>query len=321
MEKLKKLLSLSAQWILTVCITLIGIIIIFQTWESGLVFLMLGLLTAPPVRKMIDLKISDIQPKHYAITWVVLLIAAFYLLNGHINEEQIREDQVAAQQAKAEQDAEEAEQRRYFLENKDSLLSAYRQMYENGQYQDMLNHSEYFASISQDPDLLTLRSHASNILQQASNQARTQELLESLRSTRDGGLTSNKMAYKAYQELVELNPGKQEYVSGLEEYRRKIAAQEAESKRLTAIVGPKPKRDGWSRTYQEVEDYLASVANEPDSIRIEGCTIPYLRERGWYVKCDYRGRNGTGGIKRQTGWFTIRHNEVVASGDRYSFSP
>ncbi len=45
----------------------------------------------------------------------------------------------------------------------------------------------------------------------------------------------------------------------------------------------------------------------------------YKTDDGWLVGCDYRGRNGFGGMIRNSNWFTIRHKHVIAmhDADRY----
>ena len=60
-----------------------------------------------------------------------------------------------------------------------------------------------------------------------------------------------------------------------------------------------------------MEKHLKRIANDPDSIEIDNCTEVYNMKSGWVVGCDYRGRNGFGGMVRKYNWFTIVHNTVI----------
>lgn len=108
------------------------------------------------------------------------------------------------------------------------------------------------------------------------------------------------------------------------------AAEAAEQKRAAEVrealaqavllerdsrIGPKPVASPWDGAYYEVERYLKRVLHDPDSLDFDGCTLPVQVDQGWRVTCDYRARNGFGALRRESGVFVIRHNEVVAKLD------
>jgi hypothetical protein len=86
-------------------------------------------------------------------------------------------------------------------------------------------------------------------------------------------------------------------------------------------IGPHPTPSAWDGTYFPVKQYLKKVANDPDSIEIDECTKVYHTDAGWLVGCNYRGRNGFGGMVRQANWFTIVHGTVIAMHEPSAYSP
>jgi len=87
-----------------------------------------------------------------------------------------------------------------------------------------------------------------------------------------------------------------------------------------AKFGPKPVPSAWDGSYHEVQRYLEKIANDPDSIKIQGCTPVSVDEKaGWVVGCDYRGKNALGGVVRNSNWFVIKHGAVIKilSADSY----
>jgi hypothetical protein len=97
---------------------------------------------------------------------------------------------------------------------------------------------------------------------------------------------------------------------------RLMAAEEAKNAAHRAVetrIGPQPHRSGWDGTYREVEDYLAKVAHDPDSVKIEPCTQVRETPDGWVLACTWRARNAFGAIRREDTVFIIRHGRVVSA--------
>ena len=96
--------------------------------------------------------------------------------------------------------------------------------------------------------------------------------------------------------------------------------QDKISARLEAKFGKRPDQSEWDGSYREVKRYLASAANDPDSIEISGCTKTSVDEKaGWIVGCEYRGKNAFGGLIKNSNWFVIKNQAVVKMlpGDSY----
>jgi hypothetical protein len=91
--------------------------------------------------------------------------------------------------------------------------------------------------------------------------------------------------------------------------------QEIEMEKLVAKFGRAPVASAWDGSYSEVERYLERVARDPDSVEVDGCTEVKRATNGWLVGCNWRGRNGFGGMERQANWFTVRGGQVVAMHD------
>lgn len=128
-----------------------------------------------------------------------------------------------------------------------------------------------------------------------------------------------------YAKLAKLFPENERYKQKLSHYRGKLAAEKKresqEREQRLAKFGEPPKQSGWDGSYFEVKQYLRKVANDPDSIDIDGCTEVYHTKNGWLVGCDYRGRNAFGGMVRNSNWFTIRHGRVVNMEESSAYKP
>lgn len=91
-------------------------------------------------------------------------------------------------------------------------------------------------------------------------------------------------------------------------------ASKEKNEHLQAFVpalGPIPTQSGWDGSYAAVDRYLKTIANDPSSIKIEGCTNVQYEPVGWAVRCNYRGKNAFGGVVVESNWFIIRNNQVL----------
>jgi len=108
-----------------------------------------------------------------------------------------------------------------------------------------------------------------------------------------------------YSALMIANPNEPQYKKKYEFYEGKIERQ-------NQYFGDHPIKTGWTTiSYLEVKNYLNRTAHDPDSIEIDACTKVFRSKKGWLVGCQYRGRNGFGGMVRKANWFTIRQGSVV----------
>ncbi|WMO12859.1 hypothetical protein [Pseudoalteromonas piscicida] len=159
-------------------------------------------------------------------------------------------------------------------------------------------------------------------------EAKTKELLAKLKKVPASEFKENK---DLYQQLVNLNSDDKTYQQKFDYYSKQLSQQQEKERKeqeklkrereaRIAKFGEPPTQSAWDGSYYEVERYLERVANDPDSINIDGCTNVYHTESGWLVGCDYRGRNGFGGMIRQSNWFTIIHGQVIQMHDASAYS-
>jgi len=95
-------------------------------------------------------------------------------------------------------------------------------------------------------------------------------------------------------------------------WRKSCDPPKQEPEATDAEIGPKPVASIWDGSYPAVERWLERRLHDPDSLQMDGCSVPTRARLGWRVRCEYRAKNGFGAMRREDGWFTIRHLEVVA---------
>jgi len=100
----------------------------------------------------------------------------------------------------------------------------------------------------------------------------------------------------------------------------KAAAEQARIVEQDKRFGERPHQSEYDGSYSAVERYLKKVMNDPDSLKMAGCTKVFRTTDGWLVGCDYRGRNGFGGLIKVFNWFTIRQDHVVQMHDESAYS-
>ncbi len=186
----------------------------------------------------------------------------------------------------------------YYTSHKSKVTSEIRKHIDKGAYSEALRISQPYLE-SNDKDLLALK-----------NEAQENQLREKVARIPASEWEKNR---DLYAQLVSLNPDKALYRKKHDYYQRKFEG-----------VGKEP-IGGFGIAPPEVKLYLQGVAHDPDSIEIDVCSTPALnpQKTGWLVGCNYRGRNGFGGMVRKANWFTIQRNRVVKvePGNAYSLKP
>ncbi len=99
------------------------------------------------------------------------------------------------------------------------------------------------------------------------------------------------------------------------EQQRAIDQAEIIERRRISRIGEKPVGSAWDGSYSVIEDYLRSIANDPDSIDIQECSPAVETDGGWLVRCVFRGKNAFGALVRKEQVFLIRFGEVVSATD------
>ena len=94
----------------------------------------------------------------------------------------------------------------------------------------------------------------------------------------------------------------------------------AETEKYQEKYGKPPVQSTWDGSYSAINKYLRNTMNDPDSLKMAGCTDVYQTDKGWLVGCDYRGKNAFGVLIKTFNWFRIQNGEVIEilSEDAYS---
>lgn len=183
---------------------------------------------------------------------------------------------------------------------KPKIISKIQNMIKSGSFTEADDYAkEYISAGVQDTELLELRK-----------QARTKALTSEAQITPTKKYSKN---LSIYEELQKLNPDNSKFKKKVTFYRRKIEQIKKDKELLVKKFGKKPKASAWDGSYREIEKYLKAVAREPASIKIGNCSSApsYDPKNGWLVACEFRGKNGFGGMTRNANWFVIKHGRVV----------
>lgn len=247
------------------------------------------------------------QERIFAIqSWGVIIIIVLVLIIGFVLKNSWEESQAeAARIAKVEK----------FKSNPEIILTEIRALLKEKKFSQALTLGKSYAS-SSNAELLGLIQEIEVIQLQIKNEAEEKKLLAEVKAVPAKELKKNQ---ELYAKLIALNPKEPTYKQKHDYYGSKIKAHEEEQRALQkkrdALVkkfGNPPMEAGFMTNYYlEVLQYLQKAAHDPNSLEFEGCTDVHQSNQGWVVGCAYRGRNGYGGIVKNSNWFTIRHGKVV----------
>ena len=313
-------------WLFCVGFGALGLLGVWISPLTGLLLLSVSALAAPPVRARIYQHFERTMPATLNIAMVAIFFLALFF--------QVDYRKLDALQAEEERKQEIIDT---FQAKRGGLLSDLKKAYDQEKYQSVVARAEPYL-ITEDPELTTLHENAQQALariaaeeerarQEADRKATTEKIVAQLKTIPAAQIHRNQALYAR---LVALNPDEQVYQDKLDHYTAKVdqekARQEAEEaqrrkayQERVAQFGKPPRQSGWDGSYLAVSEYLRYVANDPDSIEFIGCTEVNYHSDGWLVGCNYRGRNGFGGLIRQSNWFTIRHGSVVEMHDGDAF--
>lgn len=333
-----KYVYLTLNWVFGVILGLSGLLFLIESPLAGICLIAIALLLLPPVRSAVFAKTNKELPfKARAISIFVLFIA-FGIFSSLSEQKKAAELEVQ----KAEEQAQKITKARqdnidYFNSHKEEILASASSALSEKNYQVVVNQTSKYLP-SNDDDLNEIYGKAKSALdeikktekeakEKLQRESKTKELIAKLKTVSGSEFAENK---NLYQQLVKLNPDNTTYQQKLDFYSQKlgekIEKEKREQERLkkegearVAKFGEAPTQSAWDGSYYAVERYLKRVANDPDSIDMDGCTKVYHTESGWLVGCDYRGRNAFGGMIRQSNWFTIVHDQVIQMHDASAY--
>ena len=319
-------------WTLGSIITLLGsVMMIGVAFLPGLIFTIIGLSLIPSFRVFLVQKTNivagnDTKKLIYLVLWVAFVGSTVYWGNeeqqkretAQAKEQEVKQKVIQAQKEvelaklKKEKDARTA----YFNSSKESVMKEIESLKDQKEYLKAIKKTNLYIQ-TQDKDLIALKDSIANIQRKIEIERKTNKILSDLKTIPAKDIDKN---YKLYRELAAMHPENNKYQKKTKYYKGKIEKRDIRIAAEKIFYGEIPIQSAWDGSYYEVERYLKSVANDPDSIDIENCTEPYKADKGWIVLCKYRGRNAFGGMILKHNWFIIRQNQVIGVEEPSAYS-
>ena len=132
-------------------------------------------------------------------------------------------------------------------------------------------------------------------------QAKEKTLVADLKKIPASEIFTNRNKYDDLVKLMPSNP----------KYQKKLAYYDGKIRQLEVKIGKSPTRSAWDGVPYSVERYVEKAAKDPDSVDFVSCTSTTYSEKGWHTTCQFRARNGFGGMSLEQWKFTIKHGQVI----------
>ena len=267
------------------------------------------------------------------LTWLVLILFVLGIFGSMSPDSSSsssssssvdKQEKIAQQQRAKEQkiQREKTKDTKYFAQSKEVIIKDINLKIQNKKYNDAIKITTKYPSFKgKDDSIDKIHTEVVALLAKEKKEKQAKhkkEILKKLKTIPSSEYTKNK---QLYQTLAGYEPNNKKYKAKVKFYADKIKKKETEEAIKKALFGEQPRRSNWDGSYSEVERYLKRVARDPDSVEISNCTKVYQSDNGWLVACEWRGKNGFGGMSRDTNWFTIRQNRVIRmdKASAYSF--
>ncbi|MGB2518660.1 hypothetical protein OLL83_000758 [Shewanella algae] len=318
-------------WFFGIVFGLFGVIYIGISYLGALCLILISLMLLPPIRNALYLKTKIEIPFRWRGIVIFIVFTVFGIVSTNSYEAEIIEEK-RLEELKVRQ-----ENIDYFIKNKESIISLARSNVSAGKHELVVEELRKYVP-SNDEDVKSIYTDAlKNVEAKKESERLAREKLEKESKTKELTAKVKKIPHSnyienrdIYQELVTLNPNDAYYKSKFDYYSKKvnekieedkIAREKIKKEREARInrFGEPPLRSPWDGSYNAVEKYLKFIANDPDSIDVDGCTEVYFSEKGWLVGCNYRGKNAFGGMVRQSNWFTIVNDQVIQMHDASAY--
>jgi hypothetical protein len=321
-SRVREIAGTAVGWLVGVFLVLAGLGGLLTDLGAGLLILAAAAVVLPPVNAWLNAKLSLVIPgKVKALVVFVLIAGAAAVMAASGTRSEQRE---AARAKNARAKALRAD----FQTNGGKILQRMDSALKAGNFPLAVSIGDRYASVVSDSQLGKRLRDARAGQKRVADKAKEQQLLARVQKTSATDLEASR---DLYGQLVTLNPANVSYKAKHNDYDRQIRQRDAaeqqrirqrdaaEQERIRRF-GPVPHQYS-SGTYDEVEEYLRQVMNDPESLKMDRCTPVYHVEAGWLVGCDYRGRNAFGGMIRQSNWFIIRYGRVVEMKDASAYKP
>lgn len=278
MEMLGKLVS----WMVAVIFLLVGLVTIFMTPLGGLCLALLGLLFLPPVRRMLFKK-TNIHIKTGTRLFVSFLffVGGAYFINVSMDKDML-EYQVARDKDNLAR----------FSKDRDLILSELNALYNAADYGSVLSEGQAY-KVSEDDELMALLVKAKEAMAKKRNEQLTEELLAQVKLVPTEETLKNR---DLYQKLLTLNPSNSAFKNKLSFYQGILDESAALNNRQKII---ERSFSSWDGSHTNLVTMVKKAMNDPDSF--EHDETRYW-DNGDYlvVQMSYRGKNGFGGVVRNS---------------------
>src|ERR1051325_3644345 len=269
---------------------------------GGGIILIAAVIVLPPINLWLNRQLNIAIPWK-AKAWLVLALLIWAGFSMASNQTRAEEEE-AARAAAARVDSLRAD----FASNGPAIRQRMDSALKTHNYRLASSIGQRYVAVAiKDPQLARLYSDAQIGLKREADHAKERTLLAQAAATPSTNLEANR---EVYRQLVAIDPANTSDKARLDYYDKEIRKERAVAQARVRRFGPMPHRYS-SGVYDEVEQYLPQVMNDPGSLEGLECTQVYNTERGWLVGCNWRGRNGFGGMVRQANWFIIRQERVV----------
>jgi hypothetical protein len=330
---------LTLGWIFGVASALLGLLALTQSLLAGICLIFISALLLPPSRQYIFNKLGkDFSLPQRSGAIIVLVFASSYFMSESGKRDAEKLIQQEAQETADKEERLTQDRIEYFNMNRKIILASLNNEMESENYREVISQAKEYLP-SRDSELSEITKQAQLALveaqrekreaaEKARSEKRTEDILSQLKNI---SVSSYKANNSLYKELADMHPDESLYQEKMAFYSSKLEAKNAkeqaendqkaaERKARIARFGTPPVQSAWDGSYLAVERYLSRMANDPDSINISGCTKVYHADDGWLVGCDYRGRNGFGGMIRQSNWFSIVHGSVTGMHESSAYN-
>lgn len=306
-----KYVYLALNWGFGVLFLLAGVVSLIDNPLGGLCLLTISALLLPPVRNFIHSKTNKEFPVKARAVAIFALFIAFGIFVGQSQDK--KEQEIAAQQA--QEKAEQVEKLRQeaiqeFKLNGQAIISSIEESIAQKDFETAISQADKYMA-SGDERLKGLREQAASELKLLQQAAKTEELLNELKSV---ATDDNQKQISIYQQLIALNPENATYKEKESVYSRRLqeaerAKEEQEKRRIASAVQKMSKNTDKIEGIDWYTDRSSPKYNNANAFYLyigkEGAGAPWLRLRIQYHAND---------------WLFINSFTVVADGQRFDRS-
>ena len=253
---------------------------------ASLPILVISMLLLPPIRQFFYLKTKkqiSFNIKSFLIWVMIILFGILAVISSNNNETRESEKREQEQVKKlAEINKNNID---YFNINRKKIIEKAKMYLANKSYQETIKLTDKYL-VTKDKEL-----------QQINYLAKTEMILTRLKTISSEDYIGNK---KLYKQLVSLNPENTKYKEMLDSYLNKIKL-EAIKKEKNKIKKKKIEESfsAWDGSHIKLAYMIKKNMNDPDSYKHDE-TVYVVKGDYLIVTTAYRGRNGFGGIVRET---------------------